>query len=105
MAQAARTEVYRRAYRFVTATSFLVARLTGNYAVDQLTGSSFSAPLYDSERRAYDDSLSREIVELERLPELRCRSIAVVTLAAAAQTGLAAGTPVIVGTSDAGAKP
>ena len=98
-------EVYRRAHRFVTATSFLVARLTGNYAVDQLTGS-FSAPLYDFERRAYDDSLSREIVELERLPELRwANEIAgVVTPAAAAQTGLAAGTPVIVGTSDAGAE-
>ncbi len=98
-------EVYRRAYKFVTATSFLVARLTGNFVVDQLTGS-FCAPLYDFRRRAYDDSLSREIVELERLPELRwANEIAgTVTPAAAAQTGLAAGTPVTVGTSDAAAE-
>ena len=32
-------EVYRRAYKFLTATSFLVARLTGNFVIDHLTGS------------------------------------------------------------------
>lgn len=98
-------EVYRRAYKFVTATSFLVARLTGNYVIDHLTGS-FCAPLYDFSRRRYDDSLSREIVELERLPGLRWSNeiAGTVTPAAAAQTGLTAGTPVIVGTSDAAAE-
>ena len=98
-------ETYRQAYKFVTATSFLVARLTGNFVVDQLTGS-FSVPLYDFQQRAYDDSLSREIVELDRLPELRWSTeiAGTVTPAAAAQTGLAAGTPVIVGASDAAAE-
>ena len=98
-------EVYRRAYKFVTASTFLVARLTGNFVVDQLTGS-FSAPLYDFARRAYDDSLSRDIVALDRLPALRWASeiAGTVTRAAGAQTGLAAGTPVIVGTSDAAAE-
>lgn len=98
-------EVYRRAHKFLTATSFLVARLTGNFVIDQLTGS-FSAPLYDFRRRTYDDSLSRDIVELERLPELRWSTeiAGKVTPEAAKQTGLAPGTPVIVGTSDAAAE-
>ena len=50
--------------------------------------------------------MSREIVELERLPELRwANEIAgAVTAEAAAQTGLAEGTPVTVGTSDAAAE-
>ena len=98
-------EVYWKAHKFVTATSFMVARLTGNYVIDQLTGS-FSAPLYDFYKRTYDDSLTNEIVELERLPELRWSTevAGTVTQTAAAQTGLAAGTPVIVGTSDAAAE-
>lgn len=98
-------DVYRRAHKFVTATSFLVARLTGRFVVDHLTGS-FTAPLYDFRRRRYDTNFCPTIVDLDRLPELRWATeiAGAVTPAAAAQTGLAAGTPVTVGTSDAAAE-
>ncbi|GAB4472224.1 MAG: FGGY-family carbohydrate kinase [Anaerolineae bacterium] len=95
-------EVYKKAYKFVTASTFLVARLTGNYVIDHLTGS-FCLPLYDFEKRQWDDSLTKEIVELDRLPELRWANevAGYVTAEAAGITGLLEGTPVIVGTADA----
>lgn len=95
-------EIYKKAYKFVTASTFLVARLTGSFVIDHLTGS-FCLPLYDFEKRTWDDSLTKEIVELDRLPELRwANEIAgTVTAKAAKQTGLAEGTPVVVGTADA----
>ncbi|NLH09478.1 MAG: FGGY-family carbohydrate kinase [Chloroflexi bacterium] len=98
-------EVYKRAHKFVTGTSFIVARLTGNFVVDHLTGS-FVHPLYDLEKRCYTSELTDEIAELERLPELRWTTdiAGYVTAKAAAQTGLAEGTPVITGTADAPAE-
>jgi xylulokinase len=95
-------EIYKKAYKFVTASTFLVARLTGNFVIDHLTGS-FCLPLYDFEKRVWDDSLTKDIVDLGRLPELRWANevAGTVTAEAAAQTGLAEGTPVVVGTADA----
>ncbi len=95
-------DIYKKAYKFVTASTFLVARLTGNFVIDHLTGS-FCLPLYDFEKRIWDDSLTKDIVELERLPELLWADevAGTVTAEAAAQTGLAKGTPVVVGTADA----
>lgn len=95
-------EIYKKAYKFVTASSFLVARLTGNFVIDHLTGS-FCLPLYDFEERVWDDSLTKDIVELGRLPELRWANevAGTITAEAAALTGLAQGTPVVVGTADA----
>jgi len=98
-------EVYKKAHKFVTATTFIVGRLTGNYVVDHLTGS-FVTPLYDFQARKWTDELTSEIVELDRLPELRWASeiAGTVTAEAAQQTGLLEGTPVTVGTADAAAE-
>lgn len=98
-------EIYRKTYRFVTATTFLVARLTGKYAIDHLTGSTW-VPLYDIAAQAWSERFCRDIVEPERLPELAWASeiAGTVTPWAAQQTGLARGTPVIVGTCDAPAE-
>ena len=98
-------EVYKKAHKFVTATTFIVGRLTGNYVIDHLTGS-FVTPLYDFQARKWTDELTSEIVELDRLPELRWASeiAGTVTAEAAQQTGLLEGTPVTVGTADAAAE-
>jgi len=95
-------EIYKKAYKFVTASTFLVARLTGNFVIDHLTGS-FCLPLYDFEKRVWDDSLTKGVVDLGRLPELRWADevAGTVTAEAAAVTGLKQGTPVVVGTADA----
>lgn len=98
-------EVYRKAHKFLTASSFIVGRLTGNFVIDHLTGS-FTTPLYDFKERRWTDELTKEIVELDRLPELHWASeiAGTVTAKAAQQTGLLEGTPVTVGTADAAAE-
>jgi len=95
-------EVYKKAYKFVTASTFLVARLTGNYVIDHMTGS-FFMPMYDYKKGEWSREMSEGIVEVERLPELRWSDeiAGYVTKDAAAQTGLAEGTPVAVGAVDA----
>jgi xylulokinase len=98
-------EIYRKAYKFVTASTFIVGRLTGNYVIDHLSGS-FAAPLYDFEQRKWTDVLTNEIVELDRLPELHWANevAGTITAKAARITGLLEGTPVTIGTDDAGAE-
>ncbi len=98
-------EVYRAAHKFVTATTFLVARLTGEFVIDHLTGA-FALPLYDFPQRAWTDRLAPDIVELDRLPRLGWADEVAgrVTPWAAGETGLAEGTPVVIGTSDAAAE-
>lgn len=98
-------EIYNKAHKFVTGTTFLVARLTGNYVIDHYTAASF-VPLYDISTGGWSDSFCKSIVEQERLPEIAWTTdiAGTVTREAANQTGLAEGTPVIVGTVDAAAE-
>ena len=99
-----RPELDARAARFVTASSWLVHRLTGAWAVDRYTAAGF-APLWDAERGAWADDLP-DVAAPDRLaPPMGTAEIAGrVTRAAAAETGLRAGTPVTAGTIDAAAE-
>jgi xylulokinase len=96
---------YARTAKVLTSTSYLVWRLTGEYVIDHYTAASFS-PLYDVNRLEWTADLAPEILPLDRLPRLGwSMDIAgTVTAAAAAETGLAEGTPVTVGTIDAAAE-
>jgi xylulokinase len=98
-------KTYAKAHKFVTATTFLVARLTGRVVIDHLTGATW-VPLYDIAARTWDEGFCQDIVEPERLPELAWASeiAGTVTPWAAEQTGLAEGTPVVVGSCDAPAE-
>ncbi len=89
----------------LTSTSYLVWKLTGEYVIDHYTAANFS-PLYDVNRLGWSADLAPDIVPLERLPRLRWSTEIAgrVTAAAAAETGLAEGTPVTVGTVDATAE-
>ncbi len=100
-----RPDVFARAARILTSTSYLVWKLTGAYVIDHYTAANF-APLYDVERLDWTDELAPDIVPLERLPRLAWTTeiAGTVTPAAAAETGLAEGTPVIAGTVDAAAE-
>ena len=100
-----RPELFARTHKVLTSTSYLVHRLTGRFVIDHYSASN-TTPLYDVAGQAYSDALSRDIIELDRLPELAWTTDVVggVTSRAAAETGLAAGTPVIAGTIDAGAE-
>jgi xylulokinase len=87
-----------------TATSFIVARLTGVAAIDHHQASYF-APFIDARRRAWDvrHAATLGLPELGgSLPPLRWPNeiAGTVTAAAAESTGLPEGLPVVVGTSD-----
>jgi xylulokinase len=100
-----RPEIFARARKILTSVSYLVHRLTGAYVIDHHTAASFG-PLYHVDERCWSAALSPDIVDLDRLPELAWTTdiAGAVTPAAAEETGLAAGTPVIVGTVDAAAE-
>jgi xylulokinase len=98
-------EVYAKTARVLTSTSYLVWRLTGETVVDHYTAANFS-PLYDVNTQRWTAQLAPDILPLERLPRLAWTAEIAgrVTAAAAAETGLAVGTPVAVGTVDAAAE-
>ena len=99
-----RPEVWARTARLHTSTSFLVERLTGESVIDHYSAAGFG-PLYDVERREWSAELrghraaanaaATRLVGGDRRQDQR---------AAAAATGLSAGTPVAFGTIDAAAE-
>lgn len=100
-----RPEIFARTRKILTATSYIVYRLTGRFVIDHYTAAGWS-PLYDVDAQAWSAELARGIVDPGCLPDLAWSSeiVGAVTEAAAAETGLAAGTPVIAGTADAAAE-
>ena len=95
-------DLYARTAKVLTSTSYLVWKLTGEYAIDHYTAANFS-PLYDVNRLDWSADLAPEIVPLDHLPRVlwSAQIAGHVTGFAAAETGLAQGTPVTVGTVDA----
>lgn len=94
-------EVYARAASFLHCNAYLVQRLTGAFTMD-LSQAGLSL-LCDIRSGGYSDELVRAWdLDRRKLPEvLRCTELAGrVSPAAAALTGLAAGTPVIAGAMD-----
>ena len=100
-----RPEVYAQTAKVLSATPYVTWKLTGEYVIDHYTAANFS-PLYDVNRLAWTDELAADILPLNRLPRLAWSTEIAghVTAAAAAETGLAVGTPVTVGTIDAAAE-
>jgi xylulokinase len=95
-------EVWEHARRWYCASNWLVQRLTGEYVVDHYTASG-ADPLYElAALDWWDEGWQRSAPELEP-PRLAWPGEVVgeVTEAAAAATGLRAGTPVVAGTVDA----
>lgn len=95
-------EIYAETAYFHSASDYVVLRLTGQHVMDTYTASSYT-PLFESATGTWMDDFAGEIVERERLPAIHWASdvAGAVTTEAAAETGLASGTPVTVGTVDA----
>jgi xylulokinase len=87
---------------FLTASGFLTARLTGEATCDLTQAYGFHC--FDIRRERWDDAAAATLgIPFDRLPPLR-RAVEIagaVAEAAAARTGLAPGTPVLVGGLDA----
>ncbi len=98
-------DVFAGTHKFLTATSYMVFRLTGEYVIDRHTASYFS-PLFDIEQCEWSDDLNEPICSLEQLPGLLWSDeiAGSVTREAAEATGLRVGTPVTAGTVDAAAE-
>jgi xylulokinase len=98
-------DLFDKAAKIVTSTTYLVQKLTSECVVDHYSAANFS-PLYEIDVKGWSAALAPNIVELDRLPKaLWTTDIAgQVTTKAARETGLTAGTPVIVGTIDAAAE-
>jgi xylulokinase len=97
-------EAWTRTARLHTATSFILERLTGVFAMDHYTAASWS-PLYDMGRQAWATDL-HGICEPSQLPKLlwSAEIAGHVTSEGAQATGLPEGIPVTTGTIDAAAE-
>ena len=100
-----RREVYEAAEYFLTGTSYLVAKLTGNAVIDRYTAAAW-VPAYELDHFDWSKPMLEPICAPDRLARCAwtCDIAGGVTTEASKQTGLAAGTPVIVGTADAAAE-
>ncbi|MGN8552860.1 UNVERIFIED_CONTAM: FGGY family carbohydrate kinase [Microbacterium sp. SLM126] len=95
-------EAYARARRLFMPASWLARRLTGAYVLDHQSASQTS-PFYDVDAAAWHDPWWRRFAPGIEAPALLWAGdiAGTVTDAAAAETGIPAGTPVIAGTVDA----
>jgi xylulokinase len=86
---------------FLTATSYIIYKLTGELVVDHHHASYF-APFFDLRRGQWDLRFAEGLLTPSVLPEIRWSNemVGTVTPRAAPETGLLAGTPVIAGTTD-----
>jgi xylulokinase len=98
-------EVWAKTAGIMSGTSYLTFRLTGTAFLDHYTASTY-APMYDPETCRWSDRFCRDVVNPAMLPRLAWSGEVVgeVSRQAAAETGLAAGTPVVCGTADAAAE-
>ena len=94
--------LFARTRKIVTATSYLVFRLTGRFALDNYVAPYFS-PFFDVGRLAWHKDWVERVCPLEWLAETAwsTEQAGMVTARAAQETGVPAGTPVAVGTADA----
>lgn len=95
-------DVHSAAASFVTATTYLNYRLTGELVIDRHTASHFN-PLIDIASLAWDDRFADSIAHSDQLPPSRWSDeiIGAVSDRAATETGIPAGTPVTAGVVDA----
>ena len=98
-------EIWARTARWYSASSFLVAKLTGEYVLDHHTASQCD-PMYDMQAQDWAGDWAEALSPGVALPRLAWSGAVAgqVSAPAAAATGLQAGTPVLTGTVDAWAE-
>lgn len=97
-------DIFDATRQFLTASGYLVAKLTGEYTCDYTQA--YGYHFFDLRNERWDEKTARRLgMPLEKFPRLApCNEIAgTLTTRAANETGLCAGIPVIVGCLDAAA--
>lgn len=94
--------IWDRTHKILTATGYVVYRLTGNYTVDMYDAIGY-APLFNIREKRWDDTYANRLFDISLLPDIlwSCERSGSITHEAALQTGLPAGIPVITGAADA----
>ncbi len=97
-------DIYKAAAKFITASTYLVAKLTNRFVIDHYTAAYFT-PMYSIEKCDWDYEDIGEFCSADQLAECMWTDeiAGEVTPEAAKNTGLCVGTPVTVGTADASA--
>ncbi|MCI8464330.1 MAG: FGGY-family carbohydrate kinase [Lachnospiraceae bacterium] len=98
--------VWEKAYKLLTGSSFLTAKLTGEYVIDRFLAYGAFTPLYHTKDGTVDMEYCPEFCRPDQLARV-CDTTDVVggiTKKAARETGLLEGTPVIAGADDSGAE-
>ncbi len=95
-------ELFERTRKIVTASTYLVYRLTGRFVVDNYVAPYFT-PFFDVRELAWHKDWVERVCPLEWLPETLWsgEQAGAITADAAEETGIPAGTPVAAGTADA----
>lgn len=96
-------EKFEQTDKILDATGYVVSQLTDEYTIDNAVAAFFH-PLYNLSTLDWDDEMLSELgLSRDMLPEpdWSTEIAGEVTAEAAAETGLAAGTPVVIGTGDA----
>lgn len=94
-------QVFKKTYKVLHVKDFIAAKLTGKFATDFSDASGMN--LYDLNRREWSEPLLKaSAIPIEILPDPHPSShiVGEVTTQAAQETGLMAGTPVVIGGGD-----
>ena len=95
-------EIYKKTAKFITSTSYVIFKLTGNYVIDAHTATEFN-PFINIKTVSWDDRFTGGIASLDQLPKIGWSDEVAgrVTAEATAETGIPEGTPVNFGAVDA----
>lgn len=98
-------EVFKKTYKFLNGSSYMVAKLTGNYWIDQYLAKSSFRPLYNDDG-SFNNEYSSYFCTSDQLAKIGVVTDIAggVNQKAAEETGLKEGTPVIIGTGDSTAE-
>jgi xylulokinase len=95
-------EIYRRAHKFLQSNAYIAFKLTGEFSQDFSQGYGFH--FFNISGGSWNEKIAKELgISIDLTAQLKhCHDIVgVVTVRAAAETGLIAGTPVVAGGLDA----
>lgn len=95
-------DIYQRTAKFITSTSYIIHKLTGEYVIDAHTATEFN-PLINIKTVDWDETFAADITTLEKLPRIGWSDeiAGYIHAEAATETGIPEGTPVNYGAVDA----